>query len=168
MEIAGVSGVQIAAATGAGTEDTTGTAKTTSNELLGQDAFLRLLITQLQNQNPLEPMQDTDFIAQMAQFSALEQMSEVKAEIQGLREDLFIGLHMINETLKGLSGEGADTSELNVAVEAVNLLGKNVRAQLDDTVIEGLVESVKNLSTSPTLLVAGRELGLRNILKVLS
>lgn len=47
-----------------------------SNEL-GKDAFMKLLITQLQYQNPLEPMDDQDFIAQIAQFSALEQMQNL-------------------------------------------------------------------------------------------
>lgn len=42
---------------------------------LGKDAFLRLLVTQLSNQDPMEPMQDRDFIAQMAQFSSLEQIT---------------------------------------------------------------------------------------------
>lgn len=40
---------------------------------LDKDAFLNLLVTQLRNQNPLEPMEDKEFIAQMAQFTALEQ-----------------------------------------------------------------------------------------------
>lgn len=44
---------------------------------LGRDAFLQLLITQLQNQDPLNPMDDTQFIAQLAQFSALEQMQNL-------------------------------------------------------------------------------------------
>ena len=172
MAVSGVSGGQMAAAMAAATGNNTDNARTasrtTSNELLGQDAFLKLLVTQLQNQNPLEPMSDTDFIAQMAQFSALEQMTQVKEEIQGLRQDLVMGLQMINETLKGLGEKDIDTGELNEAVEALNLVGKNVRAKIDETVIEGIVESVKNLAASPTLLVAGRELGLRNILKVLS
>lgn len=41
---------------------------------LGKDEFLKILVTQLSHQDPLQPMQDREFIAQMAQFSALEQM----------------------------------------------------------------------------------------------
>jgi len=43
------------------------------NKVLGQNDFLQLLVTQMQNQDPMSPMQDTEFIAQMAQFTSLEQ-----------------------------------------------------------------------------------------------
>jgi flagellar basal-body rod modification protein FlgD len=44
---------------------------------LGQDAFLQLLLAQLQNQDPLSPMEDKDFIAQLAQFNSLNQLTEM-------------------------------------------------------------------------------------------
>ena len=44
---------------------------------LGRDAFLKILVSQLQNQDPLSPMEDRDFVAQMAQFSTLEQMQNL-------------------------------------------------------------------------------------------
>lgn len=44
---------------------------------MGKDQFLQLLVTQLQNQDPLKPMEDTQFIAQMAQFSSLEQIQNL-------------------------------------------------------------------------------------------
>jgi flagellar basal-body rod modification protein FlgD len=53
---------------------------------MDRDAFLQLLVTQLQNQNPLEPQADGEFLAQLAQFSSLEQLQEIKGDIAALRE----------------------------------------------------------------------------------
>ncbi|MCL1875275.1 MAG: flagellar hook assembly protein FlgD [Synergistaceae bacterium] len=49
---------------------------------LDKDAFLRLLVTQLANQDPTNPMEDREFIAQMAQFSSLEQMVNMTKQIE--------------------------------------------------------------------------------------
>lgn len=49
---------------------------------LGKDDFLKLLITQLSSQDPTNPVKDQDFIAQMAQFSSLEQMNNISNGIQ--------------------------------------------------------------------------------------
>ncbi|MGE7089890.1 flagellar hook assembly protein FlgD [Lysinibacillus sp. NPDC048646] len=56
----------------------------TGNSELGKDAFLQLLITQLQHQDPTNPMDDREFIAQMAQFSSLEQMQNMTKAIESL------------------------------------------------------------------------------------
>ncbi|MGN4126199.1 flagellar hook assembly protein FlgD [Lysinibacillus sphaericus] len=58
--------------------------KQTGNSELGKDAFLQLLITQLQNQDPTNPMDDREFIAQMAQFSSLEQMQNMTKGLEAL------------------------------------------------------------------------------------
>ena len=52
---------------------------------MGEDAFLKLLVTQLQHQNPLEPQADGEFLAQLAQFSSLESLQEIKKDIAALR-----------------------------------------------------------------------------------
>ena len=51
---------------------------------LDKDAFLRLLIAELANQDPLNPMDDREFIAQMAQFSTLEQMTNMTKALEGM------------------------------------------------------------------------------------
>jgi flagellar basal-body rod modification protein FlgD len=51
---------------------------------LGKDAFMQLLVAQMSNQNPLEPMENTQFISQLAQFSALEQQQNIAAGIEML------------------------------------------------------------------------------------
>ncbi len=51
---------------------------------LGQDAFFKLLITQLQNQDPTAPQADGEFIAQLAQFSSLEKLTQIAASIDAL------------------------------------------------------------------------------------
>ncbi len=58
--------------------------KQTGNSELGKDAFLQLLITQLQHQDPTNPMNDREFISQMAQFSSLEQMQNMTKAVESL------------------------------------------------------------------------------------
>ncbi len=71
---------------------------------LGKDAFMQLLISQLAYQDPLEPMENTEFISQLAQFSALEQQQNIAAGIQ----------------LLALSQTASTNSQM------VNLIGKRV------------------------------------------
>lgn len=56
-------------------------------KVLGQNDFLRLLSVQFQKQDPMKPMEDTAFIAQMAQFSALEQSTAMARDLTALRAD---------------------------------------------------------------------------------
>lgn len=58
----------------------------TASSALGKDDFLELLVVQLQNQDPLNPLDDKEFIAQLAQFSSLEQMTNVASGIEDLTE----------------------------------------------------------------------------------
>ena len=56
----------------------------TRAQTLGSDAFLKLLVIKLQNQDPTNPQSDTDFIAQLATFSSLEQLTSINKAITDL------------------------------------------------------------------------------------
>lgn len=73
-----------------GAQNQTGTTNTSGG--LGQTAdmntFLKLLVTQMQNQDPLNPTDSTQFVSQLAQFSELEQMIGVRTNTQAIDQDL--------------------------------------------------------------------------------
>jgi len=60
------------------------TKNTQGTDGLGRDAFLQLLTTQLQHQDPTQPQDDGQFIAQLAQFSSLEQLTAMRQSLDGL------------------------------------------------------------------------------------
>ena len=91
------------ASTSASTASSTTTDSSTSS--LGMDAFLQLLVTQLQYQDPLDPMDDKEFVAELAQFSSLEQLTEINSGIEGLttigQEQQLIGaVNFIGKTIE--------------------------------------------------------------------
>ena len=100
----------------------------TSNEL-GKDDFLKLLITQLQNQDPTSPMENTEFIAQMAQFSSLEQMTNMSTSFSKMAA-------YINSS------------------EAAATLGKTVELDIGDTSVQGIVEGATR-GENPQIIVNG-------------
>ena len=99
-----------------------------ANEL-NKDDFLNILITQLTHQDPTEPMKDKEFIAQMAQFSTLEQMTNMSGEFGKMTRSMESG-------------------------QAMALLGRNVEIVRGEEVISGTVEAVKG-KEFPQLLING-------------
>ncbi len=71
--------------TGSDPNAATSTTPVPRKDGLGRDAFLTLLVTQLQHQNPLEPQADGEFLAQLAQFSSLESLQTMQSDIAALR-----------------------------------------------------------------------------------
>ncbi len=110
---------------------------------LDRDAFLKLLITQLRSQDPLNTMDDKEFIAQLAQFSALEQTSKMAT--------------------------GLDNMALSyAATQAMEMIGKSVH-YLDprtSDVLQGTIDSVKLTSEGPVLVIGTTEVTLSDIVGV--
>lgn len=103
-----------------------GSEGTSTNKLTGKDEFLKMLIAQLQNQNPLNPLDGTDFAAQLAQFSSLEQLTNM------------------NSTLESLSA--LQTTQNGIM--AANLIGRQVSANQEGGNILTVTGSSANLSYS--------------------
>jgi flagellar basal-body rod modification protein FlgD len=95
------------------TPSTGAAAKSALGPSLGKDDFLKLLVGQLKNQDPMNPTSDTDFIGQMAQFSQLEQTtnmatanSELAAQQSGARAISLLGRHVTYPDTAGVSTTG--------------------------------------------------------------
>jgi flagellar basal-body rod modification protein FlgD len=107
---------------------------------LGKDDFLKILITQLSYQDPTSPMEDKQFIAQMAQFSTLEQMTSMARDFSKLTSMLM--------------GNEASTS-----------LGKSVEILEGERTIQGIVQAVTR-GDIPQVLVNGSFYNWDNVSKV--
>jgi flagellar basal-body rod modification protein FlgD len=78
--------MNITGATGTtGTTGATGEDAAAKKDPLGRDMFLQLLVTQLQHQDPMQPQENGEFLAQLAQFSSLESLQQIKDDMAALR-----------------------------------------------------------------------------------
>lgn len=111
-----------------------------TKKVLDKDDFLKLLLTQLRYQDAMDPMKDKDFIAQMAQFSSLEQTTNLVSSFEKM----------------------ATRTQNNEALAMLGAVVNGVKASTGETV-EGLVTSIKYVKGDPELSVAVGE----NRLKIL-
>ena len=108
---------------------------------LGKEDFLQLLLKQLSYQDPLAPMEDKQFIAQMAQFSSLEQITAMSQ-----------GFNQLSSTL---SRDFAQIAQIISGNEAASSLGKTVELTIGDgKTIQGVVRSVTK-GGDPQIMVDG-------------
>ena len=119
-------------------------ATATGGGALGRDEFLTLLVAQLKNQDPLNPLESHDFTAQMAQFSSLEQLFDVNKSLAGIQEAIAAGesdsaLDYIGKEVKAAgntlykSGDSLDQGSYyiengaSVVVSILDETGKEIR-----------------------------------------
>ena len=99
-----------------------------TRQQLTQDDFLKLLTTQLSNQDPLKPMEDTQFIAQIAQFSSLQQSTTLTKDFEAF-------------------------SSAQQISSAQNLLGKTVTISSDGTITTGPVSEIRIQNGAAAIVV---------------
>lgn len=116
---------------------------------LGKDEFLKLLITELQHQDPTNPMQDREFIAQMAQFSTLEQMLNFNKNMEKL--------------VSGVSFQSSfSLLGLNVQIEDKS----NMDTEGNPLIINGKVESVSKNENEIFVRINGENYPISDIASV--
>lgn len=108
--------------------------KTTGSNTLGKDDFLKLLMTQLQNQDPTSPMDNSQFISQMATFSSLEQLTNLNNTMQNFvdsqtQNGLLQASMLIGKTVTYLNDQ---QQEQSAPVQAVSFKNGQVLFQLND------------------------------------
>ena len=111
------------------------TTTTTANDYLGKDAFLSLLVTQLQYQDPLDPQDNSEYVAQLAQFSSLEQMTNMVDNIEKVYSLV----------------ENIDTTAL--VGQLSGMIDKNIQWTDSNENLEGTVTGVSISDGSPSLIV---------------
>lgn len=117
-------------------------ATTERDDALGKDDFLKLLVMQLKNQDPLEPLKNQDFIAQLAQFNSLEQMINLNTSFDRM---------LLLQTLNGAS----------------SFIGNEVSwFDADGNAQSGVVDSVSVLDGTPTLIVGDSMINLSDIFAI--
>jgi flagellar basal-body rod modification protein FlgD len=120
----------------------TSTAARVPQKTLGQSDFLKLITVQLAAQDPMKPMDDTGFIAQMAQFTSLQQTTDMTKQM-------------------GLMRSSADLSS------ASSLIGLKVTVNnKTDGNVTGVVTAVDTTTTDPQLIINGKSYGLSDMKRV--
>jgi flagellar basal-body rod modification protein FlgD len=113
-----------------------------ANSELGQDAFLKLLVAQLKYQDPLNPADGAEFLAQTAQFTMVEKLADLEAQ-----------------------GQSTVTSQQQM--QAAQLVGRQVTyVDATGTLVEGVVESAEYTPDGQSLTIDGQAVELDNITKV--
>lgn len=105
-----------------GMDDASAAPSRVPQKSLGKDDFFKLLAVQFQVQDPMKPMEDTAFIAQMAQFSSLEQSSVMTAELTQLRSEqkLATANSYLGHQVMVTDGQGGSVSGAVSAIEMIN------------------------------------------------
>ncbi len=103
--------------------------KKTGSDSVDKEQFLNLLVTELKYQDPLQPMDNTEYVAQLATFSELEQMQNVAKTTEVSRATSMVGSLVTVESTNEATGT---TTEITGKVDYVSVSGTNVKVSVND------------------------------------
>lgn len=120
--------ISISGGAAAGDSAASRNAKRADAKLLNYDAFLKLLLAQMQNQDPLEPMKSSDYVAQLATFSQVEQSVQMNTGLSALLSATRL------QQAEGLIGRTVTSADRGISgvVSSARILGDRVVAVLTD------------------------------------
>ena len=105
---------------------------TRGTDELGKDAFLQLLVCQMQHQDPLEPSTDTEYISQLATFSQLEQLQNLNASYENTQAFSLVGKNVILKS----SDDSQKTQYVSGTVDFINMSGKAVKLSVNGSLYD--------------------------------
>jgi flagellar basal-body rod modification protein FlgD len=117
-----------------GYTETTKSSETTSNNELGKEAFLQLLITQMQYQDPLDPQDNSEMLSQLAQFSALEEMQNVVSSLSNSQALSLVGKNVIIEV--GKSSGSDNTTTVGGTVDYVQMVDGSAKLSINGSLYD--------------------------------
>ncbi|HEY0199025.1 MAG TPA: flagellar hook capping FlgD N-terminal domain-containing protein [Rhodanobacter sp.] len=117
----------------------TGSSTTTANNTIDQDGFIKLFLTQLQFQDPLDPVDNREFLAQLAQFSNLEQSRQLTVNTESLltMNSATQAISLLNRPVE-VSGDQGNAATGQVTAVEFTVSGPQLTVQTDGGVITGV------------------------------
>lgn len=120
---------------------------TKANDELGKDAFLQLLVAQMKYQDPLDPQDNSEYIAELANFSALEQMTNVASNLEKLSTVVNnIDTSVLVGQLSSMIGKGINW------LETTSTTDSNGNATASNETLKGWVKGINILEGNPTVI----------------
>ena len=155
-----VNGVTYSAEDYAAQQTAKAASSVSTNSALGKDAFLQLLVTQMQYQDPLDPQDNSEYLAQLAQFSALEQMTNVATALEKTNTLVSnIDTSMLVGQLSGMIGKNLQWSTTTTVTnsDGTAVTDSKGNAKTMTTTHEGTVTGVSISDGSPSIIAKGMD-----------
>ncbi len=127
--------------------DNKSTAKSGQEGTLGKDEFLKILVAQIKHQDPMKPLEDKEFIAQMAQFTSVEQLLNMSNELKALKNSLGFTSSLIGKSIEWETASSDSSVGLikNGVVDSISMKSGESFAVVDgEEILIGRIITVKN------------------------
>lgn len=145
----------ISSSTATSSSSSSSSSTSSSTSSLDENAFLQLMVTEMENQDPTNPMDDTQYASQLAQYSSLEQMTQVNTNLKSLTSAVSSGFTTVGNN--------------SASLQAFSMVGATVNYLASDdatTASTGVVSGVYFSDGTPMLKIGNNTVSLSNVVSV--